>query len=621
MKNFYQEGNNSDKTEKSNPGANAPQGQNGQGGIPAGAPVYYQTGQPVYPPPPPPNFAPQQNGAQSGAAPQGYYYAQVPQGAPMPYFQLTPEQIAILLQQYVVPLQYTQAPPAPQTPPADNGTQGMRILYQSPDFDSPAGTVPAENYDYDEEDYEDEYEDGYDESDLYTKEKIVVEEETFARTQIKKEEPEVKEETPFARKASFSVDDMEMSTFELDSIMLRRDTPGEEKKLSEEKIEEEFFRPQKVGYASAGFSVEETYEETTEQITPEKPLRKPQKTKAADKKNKGGKKISTSEIIRRVILAVAVVAIIISSGVLVKEFLLSRENENLEDEVSGLIIDEQTTTEPDPEKPTKEDEQTTTEKVLTPEEQWAEIKKEYPSLVFPDFMQLKYAKLYATNQDFVGYLEIDGLDMSLPIVQGNDDEEYLQKNFYGKKTKYGCPFVTHYNNMLSFDMNTIIFGHHMNNGSVFGVLDKYKSIEGFRANPVISFNTLYADYNWKVIAAFITNAVPEDDNGYVFKYYFTNLSTQERFSAYLSELSQRSLYDTGVDVLPTDKLLTLSTCTYEFDNARFVVVARLVRDGESTEVDTSKATVNGNPRYPQAYYDAKKIKTNPYANASRWEVD
>jgi len=197
--------------------------------------------------------------------------------------------------------------------------------------------------------------------------------------------------------------------------------------------------------------------------------------------------------------------------------------------------------------------------------------------------------------------------------------KYLEKNFYGKSTKYGCPFVTHVNNIVELDMNTIIFGHHMNNGTVFGALDAYKTIDGFRAAPVITFNTLYKDYSWKVVAAFITNAYEEDDNGYLFRYYFASLSTQDRFAAYLNEMSQRSLYDTGVDVLPTDKLLTLSTCSHEFDDARFVVVARLVRPGESTDVDVTRATVNPSPRYPQAYYDKKKLD-NPYVNASRWEV-
>lgn len=329
-----------------------------------------------------------------------------------------------------------------------------------------------------------------------------------------------------------------------------------------------------------------------------------------EKKDKEKKPLSKGEIIRRVVLVVAIIAIVISGGMLLNEWRLARQNDKLEEDASNLIIDEPTTEKDEPEEEVK----------LTVEQQWAKIKQEYPNVIFPANIQLKYAKLYAQNTDFVGYLSADGVKLNLPVVQTDNDEEYLKKNFYGQSTKYGCPFVTHLNSIDPLDMNTVIFGHHMNNNTIFGTLDAYKSIEGFKKAPVITFNTLYKDYSWKIIAAFITNAYAKDDNGYLFQYYFTSLSSQERFSAYLNELSQRSLYDTGVDVLPTDKILTLSTCSHEFTDARFVVVARLVRDGESTEVDTSKAVVNSSPRYPQAYYNAKKIKNNPYKNASQWQV-
>lgn len=328
------------------------------------------------------------------------------------------------------------------------------------------------------------------------------------------------------------------------------------------------------------------------------------------------KPLPKSELIRRIVLGVSIVAIVISAGMLLNEWRLSRQNDNVMEEAEGLIITEGTTNKKDKDK----DKTTTTP--LTPEEQWAQIKKDYPNVLFPATIQLKYAKLYGENQDFVGYLSAEGVNLNLPVVQTDNDETYLNKNFYGSTTKYGCPFVTHLNNISynHLDMNTVIFGHHMNNGTIFGALDKYKTLAGYKAAPIITFNTLYKDYQWKIIAAFITNGYAKGDNNYIFPYYFTNLSSTYKMSAYLSELAQRSLYDTGVDVLPTDKLLTLSTCSHEFDDARFVVVARLVRDGESTAVDTSKAVVNSKPRYPQAYYN-KKGMTNPYKNANRWVAD
>lgn len=343
---------------------------------------------------------------------------------------------------------------------------------------------------------------------------------------------------------------------------------------------------------------------------PKKGRKKAKKAKDKDK-TKSKSNNSTGNIIRNCVLVVAILGIIGSSAWLGYEYWLSSQNNNLAREVQDLLIDANsfsTSTDPD----------TEVEIELTEEEQWALIYAEYPDVDFPDGMLIEYAKLYATNQDMVGYLSIEGLDYSTPIVQGDDDSEYIAKNFYGESTKYACPFMTYLNDPVDFDTNTIIFGHNMSNGSIFAELNEYKTIDGYLEAPVISFDTLTGEYEWKIIAVFITNAYESDDNGYVFKYYFTNLSSETNFYTYLSELESRSLYDTGVDVLPTDKILTLSTCSYEFDDARLVIVARMVRLGESTAVDTSLATVNNNVRYPQAYYDAKGL-TNPYIGAYQWE--
>ena len=167
------------------------------------------------------------------------------------------------------------------------------------------------------------------------------------------------------------------------------------------------------------------------------------------------------------------------------------------------------------------------------------------------------------------------------------------------------------------DRNSIIYGHSTRSSDkIFSKLFDYRTTRGFINNPIIEFNTIYHDYKWKVYAVFITNATTAEDNGYFFNYVWTNIS-EASFGQYIAELDSRKLYTTGVDIKPTDKILTLSTCLYEFDNARLVVVARMVRDGESEEVDTSLVKTNPNPRYPQAWYDKDK-KQNPYKNANRW---
>ena len=550
------------------------------------------TGQPIYAAPP------YVQGVPGGYPVQGYV---VPGQAPQPYQPV---------QGYVVPGQYpygqymaypVQQPVQPVTndvnPEANPGT---RVIYQSPDFDNTEKITRPAQPSYNQP--------------PQVKRGIEQEDVDFSEESVPSLIIKSNKKAPVQRSTNFFTekeDEIEMSVFELNAISGNRQPNVKlvsqpvvvKKGINEESFERE------IEYEN------ESLGENQPQVITVKPK----------------KKTATSEIIRRIVLAVALVAIVVSLGMLLNEFRLSMENKNLEEDVSNLIIDVEPTTEAVPsEKPDKQEGTTkknnkttkpaeTTTAPLTPAQQWEQLRQEYPNVIFPPYLQLKYAKLYATNQDFVGYLSADGVNLNLPIVQTESDEDYMKKNFYGKSTKYGCPFVTHLNNIEPLDMNTVIFGHHMNDKTVFGALDHYKSIEGFKKAPVITFNTIYRDYQWKVIAAFVTNALPEQDNGYLFRYYFTSLSTQERYSAFLNELSQRSLYDTGVDVLPTDKILTLSTCSHEFEEARFVVVARLVRIGETADVDVSKATVNPNPRYPQAYYD-KKGKENPYKNASRWEV-
>ncbi len=504
------------------------------------------------------------------------------QPAPEPEFKLTDEQVAILLRQYLnanpdlaAKAESAQAEPQPQskelTPASGKKSAGTRIVFQSPDFDLPEDAMPkqprggiviptVDDYDYDEDDE-------LDEEDFY---------------------PAPQPPRTLPRAGSVAID------YVVDEIDIS--TPKKPSNLNVLNNSREKTAPKAGQAVPKSLVVEEVAQDA-----PQTP---------------GKKKPSVAEIIRLVVLSASVLAIIISLAVLLREYKLHKDNQKLESGISDLIISDDETTTKSSGATKKNEEKSTT---MSTEQKWAKIREEYPNTVFPQNIQLKYAKLYATNNDFVGYLEAKGVNLSLPVVQTNNDDTYLEKNFYGQSTKYGCPFVTYLNKIEPLDLNTVIFGHHMNDKTIFGALDHYKSIDGFKSAPVITFNTLYKNYKWKVIAAFITNAEEKDDNGYVFQYYFTSLSTQERFSAYLNELAQRSLYDTGVDVLPTDKLLTLSTCSHEFEDARFVVVARLVRPGESAEVDTSKAAVNSNPRYPQAYYTAKKL-TNPYYDASRWYI-
>lgn len=244
------------------------------------------------------------------------------------------------------------------------------------------------------------------------------------------------------------------------------------------------------------------------------------------------------------------------------------------------------------------------------------------SVDFPEGIQEKYKGLYAQNSDFVGWLTVPGTSIDTGVYQTSDNSYYLKRDNYDTYTKYGVPFMDYSNSVSELDRNTVIYGHNFDNKLIFDELHNYRDLDFYKENPVIEFNTLYKDYKWKIIAAFHTNGDSSGDNGYLFYYVATNMGNNS-FMDFCDELSQRSYIHTGVDIQPDDKILTLSTCTYFFDtngavrNARFAVTARLVREGESEDVDVSKAVLNDNVRYPQLYYTAYG-GTNPFRSASKW---
>lgn len=119
---------------------------------------------------------------------------------------------------------------------------------------------------------------------------------------------------------------------------------------------------------------------------------------------------------------------------------------------------------------------------------WAKVEDEFPGIVFPPGTQPKYAGLFVQNNDFVGWVEIDAIGLSQPVVKGESNQEYLRKTFNGTKSKYGCCFLDSKNNEKLLDRNTIIYGHNMRyDDLMFGVLENYRTIDGYKSAPRYHF--------------------------------------------------------------------------------------------------------------------------------------
>ncbi len=342
-------------------------------------------------------------------------------------------------------------------------------------------------------------------------------------------------------------------------------------------------------------------EASTEETKEQKKERKKQEKEA--KKNGEKKKISAGEVIRRIVLAISFAVMAVCAVILINTYLVqpkiaekntSEQNSQLEageDKYGDVAVDDS-------------------------------IRNEY-DVDFPEGMLAKYAQLYKANPDLRGWISIPAYEINLPLVQAEDNDYYLKRNFYDKWVSHGVPFYDYRiaeDQFSNLPRNTVIYGHNMRSDHlIFGMLEEYREIDGFKRAPIIECNTIYGDYKWVVCGVFISNSDPKHDNDYVFPYNFIDCSDQ-LFAEYIVELEKRSLYNTGVGLEVTDKILTLSTCAYDFKDARLVVVARLLRPGESVNIDTSKAVMNSDPKGPQKWCDELN-KPNNYADEKHWYID
>lgn len=223
--------------------------------------------------------------------------------------------------------------------------------------------------------------------------------------------------------------------------------------------------------------------------------------------------------------------------------------------------------------------------------------------------------LYTKNSDLVGWFNLGENDKIIdhPVVQSYDNDKYLTTDFYGGYKKSGALFVD-YRAQFSENGQTpnflTIYGHNTSSGIMFSKLTRYYydkdnlgggtdlTLDFYQKYPTINFDTLAGDGVYKVFAAGLFNT--QSQYGEVFDYLRDSrpFESKEDFNNYILEIMDRSCIFTDVDLTYGDDILCMSTCYFPFgsldiDNVRCVIFARKVREGESPEVDVSKAKRNG----------------------------
>ncbi|MDY3249410.1 MAG: class B sortase [Candidatus Choladocola sp.] len=181
---------------------------------------------------------------------------------------------------------------------------------------------------------------------------------------------------------------------------------------------------------------------------------------------------------------------------------------------------------------------------------------------------IDFADLQNVNSDVVGWLKIRALDISYPLVQGEDNDYYLHRTFEKTDNFAGCLFVNCDNKSDFTDQNTIIYGHNMKNGSMFGKLKNFQEEETFEKSKYFWIFTPDLIYQYRIFSACVVNKT-----GLTYQTSYTN----SEFQSLINYVYPNSVVkNSDVQVSESDRIVTLSTCTGD-DSTRFVVMGKLAQ--------------------------------------------
>lgn len=192
-----------------------------------------------------------------------------------------------------------------------------------------------------------------------------------------------------------------------------------------------------------------------------------------------------------------------------------------------------------------------------------------------EFKNIDFEELNQINEDSVGWIELKDTVIDYPIVQGDDNEYYLHNDINGNSSKNGTIFQDVRDGAIGSDELTdfnVLYGHHMASGAMFAGICNYKNPNYVNDHP---FAVIYGEDGSVYQAEFFAGQVisGESDEGlYVYKF-----DSEQEFDDYIEGLKENSTFDTNVEIEYGDKILALVTCSYETNNSRYVLYAKLSR--------------------------------------------
>lgn len=175
------------------------------------------------------------------------------------------------------------------------------------------------------------------------------------------------------------------------------------------------------------------------------------------------------------------------------------------------------------------------------------------------------------NADVRGWLYSPDTVIDYPVAQAKDNDYYLHRLLDRSYNPNGTLFIDYRCAGDFSGRHTVIYGHHMQNGSMLASITEYKKQEYYDEHPVMYLNTPDGNYRLDVFSGFVT--------WYDSRIYLFDFIDDQEFEEWYTLMQSYSDFESQVELSPTDRIVTLSTCTYEYDNARYVLMAKLIPIG------------------------------------------
>ena len=228
--------------------------------------------------------------------------------------------------------------------------------------------------------------------------------------------------------------------------------------------------------------------------------------------------------------------------------------------------------------------------------------------------QEEWDALKAINDEIKGWVYVPNTDINYPVLRHEGDsagnEYYLHRNYDKTYLFAGSVFIDYRSKDGENSRHVITHGHNMNNGTMYADLVDYGkytgNMEAYKNAPVLFFCTDEGVEQWIIFSIYKTNTL--ERHGEFFNYLLGDFDNDAQYMNYIYNVKERSLFDIPVPVNEDDRIITLSTCSYEYSEFRTVVVARKVRQNEDIRPYIDAAQLSENPLWPEVYYSDHNVK-------------